>query len=185
MYTPDAPDPHSQPSTSEPFPSRLLRHFPRLVKVPLGEASVLGSHKVRKRGRFLVVVVVVVAVGRSDVLHEVAAAALGAAFEGRGAIHLFWRLLAEWCVRGGFFGLRQERKGWTYAEPFEMVTVGWVARASGELLLSERFDHDGVFEGACCFHRRCVSPGFFLGGGYESFIIRQLRPCKRRKTELR
>lgn len=83
--------------------------------------AVLGLDKVGKGLGLLVAVVVVavVVVLRSDVLHLVDAAALGASLNGALAVH---------------------------AQPGNDVRVGGVTSATGVLLITSRLDHDGVVQ---------------------------------------
>ena len=56
---------------------------------------------------------------------------------------------------------RRSRAG-TYIEPEYDVTIGWVARAAGVLLVPGRVDDDRVVEGACWSQSWCISVSFHL-----------------------
>lgn len=92
-----------------------------------------------------VAVVVVVVVLGADVLHLVAAAALGAALDGAvaGDLENSERVCQQEVASHG------ERPVATDHEPDDIVRVSGVAGAAGELFLAGGADHDGVLECAC------------------------------------
>jgi hypothetical protein len=93
----------------------------------------LGLLKLRR-------VVVVVIILRTDVVHLVDAAALGASLDRALAGELNSQCQQFTSVRPG----REKKKVKTHAEPVNTVRVGGETSATSELLVTSRSNHDGV-----------------------------------------